>query len=48
MSSMPNDDESQEEVPSLVDIMRANMRGASEYWYWRDKPHMEIGAPEKY
>ena len=29
------------------EAMRAKMRGASDYWYWRNKPEMEVGAAQE-
>jgi hypothetical protein len=40
---MKSEDDIDLDVRDLHDVMRANTRGANEYWYWRDRPIMELG-----
>jgi hypothetical protein len=33
--------------PDFEELLRANKRGAQDFWYWRDKPVMELGAAKE-
>jgi len=44
MSVADDDEETDFDVEGFAEAMRLNLRGASDYWYWRNKPQMEVGA----
>jgi hypothetical protein len=44
---MPDEEDSETELEGFAEMMRANKRGASDYWYWGDRPQMEVGAAKE-
>jgi hypothetical protein len=39
-----DEDDHDFDVQGFAEAVRLKMRGASDYWYWRNKPEMEVGA----
>ena len=44
---MSEEDNNEQEMDALAEAFRKKMRGANDYWFWRDKPEMEIGAVQE-